>query len=92
MEEKIEIIELEKSLIQLKNDREKIQNTLENVTQLIRENINSGIGVWDCEKASLYRERWEAIMEDFPNIIQILNAQESNLDIFIQNMKKIAEE
>ena len=91
MQENIELQELEKSLINLKTLTEKMSRNLENVNREIRENINSGVGVWDSATAELYRGRWESLMEEFPSIIETFSHQETNLEQFIENMKKVEE-
>ena len=91
MEENLQMVELEKSLIHLKQIREKMTKTLESFNGIVRDNINSGIGVWDSEMARLYRERWEQLMETFPEILKIFATQETNLEQYLQNMKKVEE-
>ena len=58
---------------------------------LIKENINSGMGIWDSNLASFYRKRWEVLSEEFPTIIYTFNQQATNLENFINNMKKVEE-
>ena len=89
MQENIELAELEKSLINLKTLTEKMGRNLDRVNMLIRDNINSGAGVWDSEAASLYRQRWESLMEDFPKVVETFRQQETNLEQFLLNMKKV---
>ncbi len=91
MEENIAFTELDKSLLNLKELTAKISKNLNNVNVLVRDNINTGAGVWDSEMASLYRERWEALMEEFPEIIKTFEQQETNLAQFMSNMKKTEE-
>ena len=91
MEEKVEFTELEKSLVTLKQLTEKVDKNLSNVNNLLKENINTGAGVWDSEEAAQYRERWETFMEEFPDIIKTFQQQETNLEQFISNMKKTEE-
>ena len=88
MQENIEFVELQKSLVNLKQLTEKMTNNLNNVNTLIRDNINSGVGVWDSDLASSYRVRWESLMEEFPNVISTFHQQAQNLESFINNMKK----
>ena len=91
MQENVDITELEKSLISLKQLTEKMDRNLKNVDALIKDNINSGAGIWDSDVAALYRTRWEALIEDFPTIIYTFNQQATNLENFINNMKKVEE-
>ncbi|MBR6136563.1 MAG: hypothetical protein IKQ06_00215 [Bacilli bacterium] len=91
MQENINIEELEKSLLNIKNLTERMSKNLLNTNQLIRDSINNGSGVWDGEAAGLYRSRWESIMSDFPDVIQTFQKQEANLETFIENMKKVEE-
>lgn len=91
MEENIDFVELQKSLSKFKELTEKMSHNLASINNLIKENINSGAGVWDSELAASYRMRWEALMEEFPTILYTFNQQASNLEIFINNMKKVEE-
>jgi len=91
MEEKVEFTELEKSLVTLKQLTEKVDKNLSNVNNLLKENINTGAGVWDSGDAAQYRARWEAFMEEFPDILKTFQQQETNLEQFIGNMKKTEE-
>ena len=91
MQENINIDELEKSLSNIRNLTEKMSKNLLNTNQLIRDSINNGSGVWDSNSAELYRNRWESLISDFPEVIQTFQKQESNLETFIENMKKVEE-
>ena len=91
MQENINIVELEKSLQNIKELTEKMTRTLVNVNSIIKENVNSGIGIWDSQTADVYRTRWESLMEEFPGIVLIFNQQASNLEQLINNMKKVEE-
>ncbi len=91
MEENVSFTELDKSLLNLKELTEKISKNLDNVNILVRDNINTGRGVWDSDMAKLYRDRWESLMEEFPEIIKTFQQQETNLANFIENMKKTEE-
>ncbi len=89
MQENINFEELDKSLQNLKDLTEKMSKNLVNVNNIIKDTMNSGAGVWDSRTAELYRIRWEALMEEFPEIIQVFNKQSLNLEQFINNMKKV---
>ena len=91
MEEKVAFTELDKSLLNLKELTDKINKNLNDVNNLIKEHINTGSGIWDSEMAKLYRERWDALMENMPDIIKTFQQQETNLSTFIENMKKTEE-
>ena len=91
MQETIEFLELQKSLNNLKQLTEKIDHNLNNVNSLVKDTINSGIGVWDSELAGQYRARWETLMEEFPDIISTFQQQALNLEMFVNNMKKVEE-
>ena len=91
MQENIDLVELEKSLTTLKGLTEKIDKTLTNVNGIVKENINTGVGIWDSDLASLYRTRWDLLAENFPDIINMFNTQAVNLETFITNMKKVGE-
>jgi len=92
MEEKIEFVELEKSLLRLRQLTEKMNHALTSMDILIKDNINTGVGIWDSEQAALFREKWELLSQDFPDIMNTFQHQQSNLDLFITNMKKTEEE
>ena len=91
MQENVELNELEISLITLKTLTEKMSKNLNNMNNLIRDNINSGVGVWDSQTAELYRIRWDSLAENFPDVINTLEQQSTNLEEFIKNMKKVEE-
>ena len=91
MQENIEIDQLTKSLIQMKQLTERMARNLEKVNQVIEENINTGSGVWDSEQAALYKGRWETVMKEFPMIIKTFQQQEADLEKFLENMKKVEE-
>ena len=91
MEEKVAFTELDKSLLNLKELTVKINKNLNDVNILVKDNINTGSGVWDSDMAKLYRERWDALMEDVPDIIKTFQQQSTNLSNFIENMKKTEE-
>ena len=91
VEENIELSELEKSLLNIKQLTDKMSHILDNVNSLIKDNINTGAGVWDSKTAELYRARWDNLSSDFPTIIQTFTQQEENLNQFITNMKKTEE-
>ena len=85
MQENINIEELEKSLINIKNLTEKMNQNLLNTNTLINDNINNGSGVWDSSSAELYKSRWQTLMEEFPDIIKTFQQQETNLETFMIN-------
>ena len=91
MQENVELNELETSLITLKTLTEKMTKNLNNMNILIRENINSGVGVWDSNMAEMYRTKWENLAQNFPDVVNTLQKQEANLEEFINNMKKVEE-
>ena len=91
MEENVVFNELDKSLLNLKELTEKVNKNLTNVNALIKDNINTGSGIWDSEQAKLYRERWDVLMEEIPDIIKTFSQQETNLSQFMSNMKKTEE-
>ena len=88
MQENINFIELEKSLNRLKNLTESVSRNLTEVNSIVNENVNSGVGVWDSTQAALYKERWNQLSEEFPEIINVFQKQEANLLSFITNMKQ----
>ncbi|MBR3210500.1 MAG: hypothetical protein IKF71_00995 [Bacilli bacterium] len=91
MQENVELVELEKSLTKLKQLTDGIDHNLNHVNALIKDNINSGMGIWDSELAGMYRIRWESLMEEFPTVVNTFRQQATNLEIFIDNMKKVEE-
>ena len=91
MQENVELVELEKSLTKLKQLTDGIDHNLNHVNALIKDNINSGMGIWDSELAGMYRTRWESLMEEFPTVVNTFRQQATNLEIFIDNMKKVEE-
>ena len=88
MQENINFTELEKSLNKLRDLTENVSHNLTEINQIVNENVNSGVGVWDSMQASLYKERWNQLSEEFPEIINVFQKQESNLLSFITNMKQ----
>ena len=91
MQENFEFTELEKSLSRLKQLTEKMTTTLENANHMITENINTGVGIWDSEMAGLYRSKWDVLLNEVPDILKTFQQQETNLEHFIENMKKVEE-
>ncbi len=87
MQENINYTELEQKLIKIKTLTENVQVSLNIMNDVICENINSGVGIWDSPSAKTYRDRWTNLSEDFPKIIEIFTTQEKNLETFINNMK-----
>ncbi len=91
MQEKLEMIELEKSLVNLKQLSEKMNHTLTSINTIVKDNINTGTGIWDSDLAADYRARWDTLMDEFPTVLYTFKQQEANLEIFINNMKKVEE-
>ncbi|MBP5679158.1 MAG: hypothetical protein J6X28_04970 [Bacilli bacterium] len=92
MIENLQMVELSKSLAKIKELTEKVEKSFQNADILVKENINTGNGVWDSDSAKLWKEKWENLREDFPAIVETFHQQESNLETFIENMKKTEEQ
>ena len=87
MQESINFKELELSLNKLKELTDNVSNTLNTVNIIVNDSVNSGIGIWDSTQASIYKEKWNQLSEEFPEIINTFQKQELNLLSFINNMK-----
>ena len=88
MKESIDLSEVTKSLNNIKILTEKISNNLGCIDNLIMDNINNGKGILDGNSGEQFIKRWESLKEEIPQTIELLNKQETNLELFINSMKR----
>ena len=82
---KIEFQTIESKLNNLNTTIDRCTSSLQKMDSLVRENINSGKGIWDGESASQYKNDWENISEEIPKIIELITTQASNLETLLKS-------
>ena len=81
---KIEYDELELKIKQINELSNKVENILNKMNNLIEENVNSGKGIWDGPDASEYKNEWNVMEENIPNIVSIYRKQAENIENVIK--------
>ena len=91
MNENVELNSLETTLNNIKTMTEKLTHSINSINELIVENINSGVGVWDTSSANYFRTRWDNMMGEVPAVIETFKSQENNLEKVVKNIKSVEE-
>lgn len=79
------------SLNNLKQLAETVRSNLVGMNTLIRDNVNSNVGVWDGQSAAAFTGRWDELSNDIPKFCTYLENQADNLAEFLKQIS-IADE
>lgn len=88
---KIEYAELTNKLKEINMLSIKAESSMKKLDNLIENNINTGIGIWDGESASEFINRWNSVKDEIPTITNILRTQTDNIKNMIDKNKEIEE-
>lgn len=76
------------SLNNLYQYAETVRTNLNKINNMIDEDVNTGIGIWDGESASKFRTNWKVLADDIPQFIDSFNKQVANLAVMIEETHK----
>ena len=79
--------EVEQKRVMIKRLGDQVQEALNGISNLIKENVNTGRGVFDGTAATQFMEKWQELDRELPGFIQDIKNQAYNVEVAIKENK-----
>lgn len=85
----LQYAEVTQKLNKIQTLAENVEASLNDISNLINESVNTGAGVWDGESASQFMEKWKTLDADLPGFIEDFKKQARNISTILEKTQAV---